>query len=113
MLKSLVAIVALAGAMQTQPAFQRGDLVKLQGVDKPVTFKVVAIPKDRIRADDTGVYVNDVAVTGFSKEFLTRFRREPSVVPEGQYFLMGERRVNNDVTELAGLFPASALEKAR
>ena len=30
-----------------------------------------------------------------------------------RFFLMGERRVNNDVTELAGIFPAKALEKAR
>ena len=112
MFKLLTGLV-VAVTIQAQPAYQRGDLVKVQDVEKPVTFKVVGIPNDRIRADDTGVYVNDAAVTGFTREFLTRFKRDPGVVPEGHYFLMGEQRVNNDITEVEGIFPVAALQKVQ
>ena len=113
MLKLLTTVAILVSTIQAELVYQRGDLVKVQGMDKSVTLRVVGIPKDRIRADDTGVYVNDMPVTGFSKEFLTRFKRDPEVVREGYYFLMGERRSGNDITQLAGIFPATALEKAR
>jgi len=74
---------------------------------------IASIPNDRIRADDSGVYVNDVAVTGFSRDFLTRFRREPQIVPEGHYFLMGEERLNQNITERMGIHPGVDLERVR
>jgi Signal peptidase, peptidase S26 len=108
----LVVILTLAGSFQAQPqAYQRGDVVRVHNVSKPAAFKVVGIPADRIRADETGVYVNDVAVTGFSREFLTRFKREPTLVPNGHYFVLGEQRINADVSENMSIVPASALEK--
>jgi hypothetical protein len=87
--------------------------VRVRDVSKPAAFKVIGIPADRIRADETGVYVNDVAVTGFSREFLTRFKRSPTIVPNGHYFVLGEQRVNDDISENMSIVPASALEKLR
>jgi hypothetical protein len=107
----LLAIVVSSG-FQTQPiVYQRGDIVRVRDVPKPAAFKVIGIPADRIRADETGVYVNDIAVTGFSSEFLTRFKRAPMVVPNGHYFVIGEERINGDVSENMSMVPAAALEK--
>ena len=107
-----VVLLAIVSSFQAQrQVYQRGDVVRVRDVSKPVAFKVIGIPTDRIRADETGVYVNDVAVTGFSREFLTRFRRQPMVVPNGHYFVIGEQRINDDVSENMSIVPASALEK--
>jgi hypothetical protein len=68
----LGALLVIVGLFQGQPqVYQRGDVVRCHDVSKPAVFKVIGIPADRIRADETGAYVNDVAVTGFSPEFLT------------------------------------------
>jgi hypothetical protein len=107
-----IVFLALAGALQGQPqVYQRGDVVRLRDVSKPAAFKIVGIPADRIRADETGVYVNDVAITGFSREFLTRFKRPPTVVPNGHYFVLGEQRINGDISENMSIVPASAVER--
>jgi Signal peptidase, peptidase S26 len=106
-----LAIVSSAGFQAQPQVYQRGDVVRVRDVSKPAVFKVVGIPADRIRADETGVYVNDVAVTGFSQEFLTRFKRQPTVVPNGHYFVIGEQRINDDVSENMSTVPASSLEK--
>jgi hypothetical protein len=59
-----------------------------------MVLKVVAIPNDRIRIDQSAIHVNDVQVTGFSPDFVARVvrapERAPQVVPEGHYFVMGE-----------------------
>jgi signal peptidase I len=107
-----VVLLAIVSSLQTQPqVYQRGDVVRVRDVSKPAVFKIIGIPTDRIRADETGVYVNDVAVTGFSREFLTRFKRQPMVVPNGHYFVIGEQRINDDFSENMSIVPASALEK--
>ena len=109
-----VVLLAIVSSFQAPPqVYQRGDVVRVRDVSKPAAFKVIGIPTDRIRADETGVYVNDVAVSGFSREFLTRFKRQPMVVPNGHYFVIGEQRINDDVSEDMSLVPASALEKLR
>ena len=111
MRRLLVALAILvATTVQAQSlTFQRGDLVRLRNVAKPAVLKIVGIPTDRIRADASGVYVNDVAVTGFSREFLTRFTWETKVIPNGHYFVLGEQRLNDDVSENMSIVPASSL----
>jgi Signal peptidase, peptidase S26 len=113
-MRLLGVLLVLVGLLQGQPqVYERGDIVRVRDVSKPAAFKVIGIPADRIRADETGVYVNDVAVTGFSREFLTRFKRPPTIVPNGHYFVLGEQRVNDDISENMSIVPASALEKLR
>ena len=113
-MRLLGVLLVLVGLLQGQPqVYERGDIVRVRDVSKPAAFKVIGIPADRIRADETGVYGNDVAVTGFSREFLTRFKRPPTIVPNGHYFVLGEQRVNDDISENMSIVPASALEKLR
>jgi hypothetical protein len=71
-----VVIVASVSVHAQSPAFQRGDLVRVKAADgHPTTtlvLTVVAAPRDRIRLADSTVYVNDVAVSAFSPDFLAR-----------------------------------------
>jgi hypothetical protein len=83
----------------------------------PLLLKIVAGPHDRIRLDDSAVYVNDVAVTGFTQAFLARVyqtpARTPQTVPEGHYFVMGEQRSNQDISEYWGQHAEGSLERAK
>ena len=118
-----LAVIASA-TIYAQPAtFQRGDLVRVLQPTTPFEpripaplLTVVAIPNDRIRIDDSALYVNDVPVTGFSPDFLARVvrapERVPQVVPEGHYFLMGEQRINQDITEYWGQHFGGQLARA-
>jgi signal peptidase I len=123
MLVLSLAIVASATLYAQPPApLQRGDLVRVRpapnvsNVTTPVV-RVVAIPGDRIRIDHATVYVNDVPVSGFSSDFLTRVaqapERTPQVVPAGHYFVMGEQRTNQDISEYWGQHAGLSLERAR
>jgi hypothetical protein len=126
-------VVASATIYAQSTMFQRGDLVRVRptapvGPNTPVldanaaehragmVLKVVAIPNDRIRIDKYAIYVNDVQVTGFSLEFVTRVvrapERVPQVVPEGHYFVMGEKRLNQDIWEYSGQHWGGQLERA-
>ena len=82
------------------PPYQRGDRVRMPDSDNPRT--IIAVAGDRLRVDATGLYVNEVAVSGFSQdhlerlqktEWLPRFLRRldlEQTIPEGHYFLAGE-----------------------
>ena len=115
MRRLLIVLAILASTMvQAQsPTYQRGDNVRVRDVAKPAVLKIVGIPNDRIRSDDAGIYINDVAVTGFSPEFLARARWRTQVVPEGHYFIMGEQRLNQDVGEHIGIFSRADIEKVQ
>jgi len=118
-----LAIVASA-TLYAQPApFHRGDLVRVRpaanGSDATtaLVLRVVAVPGDRIRIGDATLYVNDVPVSGFSHEFLTRVaqvpERTPQVVPVGHCFVMGEQRTNQDISEYWGQHSELRLERAQ
>jgi type IV secretory pathway protease TraF len=83
----------------------------------PLSLRIVAVPNDRIRLVDSVVFVNGVAVTGFSPDFLARVAHNPAqtpqVVPEGHYFVMGEARNNKDISEYWGQHSGVRLERAQ
>jgi hypothetical protein len=90
---SFVAVVLM---LQTA-AYQHGDLVFIRSENSRAT--VVAVPGDRVRIDDSGVYVNSAPVTWISKELLLALPKPwaPEIIPTGHYFVAGESR-----TEQAG-----------
>ena len=128
-------IVFVSATIYAQSAtFQRGEMVRVlpateqPGAQTPVldrnahyhragmVLKIVAIPNDRIRIDQSAIFVNDVPVTGFSQDFVARVvratRRVPQVVSEGHYFVMGEQRINQDIFEYSGQHFGGQLERA-
>jgi hypothetical protein len=103
--------------------FQRGEHVRVKTPSKPsdpresnFAVTVVAIPNDRIRVHDSSLYVNDVAVSGFSQQLLghvARSKHTPGVVPDGSYFVMGDLQWTVDeVEEYWGTIQATSLEVA-
>ncbi len=99
LIASLAILISTAAQGQT-PTYQRGDKVLMPDSDEPKT--IMAVAGDRLRVDTTGIHVNEVAVPGFSQDFLgwllktewlQRFleRLDPEqTIPEGYYFLAGE-----------------------
>jgi len=119
-----LAVIASATVYAQTAAFERGELVRVKAATNAseprataLVLRVVAIPNDRIRLDDSTVYVNDVAVTGFSPDFLNRVahspERTPQTVPQGHYFVMGEQRNIRDISEYWGQHSGTRLEPAR
>jgi len=110
---AFVLVAAVAGQGQAPGTFARGELVRIQDVKKPATLKIVGLPDEIVEANEMGVFIDDVAVTGFSREFLTRNRLGRQYIPVDHYFVMGEERVNQDISEHIGIHPSDTLERAR
>jgi len=123
---AMMAVGILSGQRgEAQSAtFQRGEHVRVKASTKPsdpkpsdMVLTIVAVPNDRIRLDDSVVYVNDTPVSGFSQDFLARVarapERTPQTVPDGHYYVMGEARINQNISEYWGVHSATSLETAR
>jgi len=108
-----VASLATGGEPLAQARYQRGELVRVLEVKKPAALKIVGLPDEIVEANDTGVYIDDVAVTGFSREFLTRNRLARQYIPMDHYFVMGEERLNQDISEHLGIYPADSIARAQ
>jgi len=114
-------LVVAAVSIHAQPAaFQRGESVRVRpssaATRAAIALKIVAVPGDRIRVDAARLFVNDAAVSGFSPEFVKRVAqapRAPDVVPDGHYYVMGEQRSNDDISEYWGVHAAVSLERTR
>jgi signal peptidase I len=116
-LTSLAMLAAVS--IHAQPAaFERGQSVHVRQPAAEsraaITVKIVAVPGDRIRVDGERIFVNDAVLTGFSPAFIKRVTeapRAPEVVPDGHYYVMGERRSNEDISEYWGVHAAVSLER--
>jgi signal peptidase I len=129
-----LAVIASSTIYAQSATFQRGELVRVQPPTAPsepktpvldpdalkhragMVLKVMAIPNDRIRIDKSAIYINDVQVTQFSPDFVARVvrtpERVPQVVPDGHYFVMGEQRINQNISEYWGQHFGGQLERA-
>jgi hypothetical protein len=130
----ILTLAVIAPTIYAQSAtFQRGETVRVLSSTSPseprtpvldsdalkhragMVLKVVAIPNDHIRIDKSAIYINDVQVTGFSPDFVARVvgapERVPQVVPEGHYFVMGEQRINQKISEYWGQHFGGQLER--
>jgi len=54
--------------MQGPAVFQRGEIVRLKSEPGMPTARIVALPGDRLRVDNSGVYVNGAIVPWISEE---------------------------------------------
>jgi hypothetical protein len=92
--------------------YKRGELVKVRDVKEPAVLKIVGLPDEIVQVDESGVYVNDAPVTGFSKEFLARNKWPRQIIPFGHYFVIGEERVGQDPRDHLGVYPEESIERA-
>lgn len=117
MLKACLVVVAVAVAVQLThaqtPLYVRGDIVRLTAQangDPYPDSRIIAVAGDRVHIDRSSLTVNGVAVGGVSLEFLKAVS-EPwdQVIPDGHYFLIGERGVPNDMVRFYGMVPAKKI----
>ena len=121
MLKSFVVVVAAVITVQLAdaqaPQFARGDIVRLVAQENGDPFpdsRVVAIAGDRVHIDRSTLTVNGVEVQGVSRELLqTVSEAWDQVVPDGHYFVVGERGTTNDMVRYYGLIPATKIIRKR
>ncbi len=109
-----LALVA-TGVVQGQGpgAYKRGEVVRVLDVKAPAALKIVGLPDEIVEANETGVYVDDMAVTGFSPAFLTRHRMPRQYIPMDHYFVMGEASLKQDINEHIGIHPTERIERAQ
>ncbi len=95
------------------PGFQHGDLVRVQTAEgapaSPELQIVVALPGDRLRIDDSGVYVNDIEVRWMSPELKRGLPHESEVIQPGQVFVAGEEQ--HTVMAIAGGRPRPSVTR--
>lgn len=117
MLKSFLIVVAAVitvqlGHAQT-PQYARGDMVRLgaqENGDPLPDSRIVAIAGDRVHIDRSSLTVNGVSVQGISRDLLqTVSEAWDQLVPEGHYFVVGERGTTNDMVRYYGLIPAKKI----
>jgi signal peptidase I len=103
-MRSLILASILLTVFQTPTTFQRGEVVRIKGENNMPTARIVALPGDRVRVDDSGVYVNGEAVAWISAEMRAHIPKpwQPEVMAEGQYFLVGSRREETNGTLIKG-----------
>src|SRR5688572_19773729 len=93
-MRPLLAFVLLLTVAQAPASYQRGEVVRVKNETKIPTVRVVAIPGDRVRIDDTGVYVNTERVTWVSGDLLASLPKpwNPELMAQDQYLVVGSHR---------------------
>lgn len=119
----VLAVVASASVYAQVGTFGRGQQVQVKSLDPtrpPVTamtLMIVGVPTDRLSVSGGALYVNDVSVDQFSPDFIRRVvaapERIPVQVPPGHYFVMGEQRNNQDISEYWGQHSEISLQVIR
>jgi len=87
-----------------------GDIVMLYyplNPDKSFVKRVIAEPQDQVRIVNGRVYRNDVPIRDdyVRAEFRSHDRWGPQVIPDGYYFVMGDRRNNSSDSRHWGFVP--------
>ena len=113
---TLITILAVFAVMvQTEVTLQRGDIVRIKSENAPLV-RIVAVAGDRVRIDDSGVFVNGAAVTSISPELLSK-PWEPEIIPAGHYLVAGEERSESvsgvSVSRYWALIGANKVEKVQ
>jgi hypothetical protein len=105
----LTATLAFGAAV----AYQRGDRVRVHGVDgkpaSPAVQRVIAVPRDQIQVGSAGARVNGRKVDAMSKALLKVCGTWDQTVPAGHYVVAGEEVRNESATRSCSLLPAARL----
>jgi hypothetical protein len=113
----LVTIAVVTGPVLAAqaPSFHRGQQVEVRKADgtsaSPFLQTVIALGGDRLKIDQTGVYVNDEKVTTLPPRVVEILPRENETIPAGHVFVAGEERSGESVGRGWNLIPLSRVSQ--
>jgi signal peptidase I len=88
---------------------QRGDVIVFRYPKDPsrdFIKRIIGVPGDRVRVVEGIVYVNDVPIEeDYVSAHAGRDLEEEMVVPEGNYFVLGDNRPNSSDSRAWGFVP--------
>jgi signal peptidase I len=94
---------------------QRGDIAVLRPPNDDIDLikRVIGLPGDRVRIERGVVYVNDQPLDEPYIRFAARYTYPPNgesvIVPDGQYFVLGDNRPNSRDSHLGWFVPTENL----
>src|SRR5262245_42351415 len=82
-------LTVFAVMVQGSVALERGDWVRVSSRPNSIPVRILAVSGDRVRIENSVLYLNGVAVQGISPELLRIDSPwEPEIIPPGQYFVV-------------------------
>jgi signal peptidase I len=94
---------------------QRGDIAVLRPPNEDVDLikRVIGLPGDKVLIKNGEVFINDQALAEpyirFTAGYSYPIDGRPLIVPEGQYFVLGDNRSNSRDSHLGWFVPADNL----
>src|SRR5262245_28624695 len=97
-MRTLLGLTLFFVLAQTPTSFQRGEVVRVKNETRIPTVRVVAVPGDRVKIDNSGVYVNTEKVAWVSGEELASLPKpwEPELMARDQYLVVGSHRSESE-----------------
>ena len=89
-----------------------GDIIVFkypQDTTKDFIKRIIGVPGDTVEVRDGHVYLNGAALDEPYIRQGATYSRRPEVVPEGEYFVLGDNRPNSSDSHVWGYVPASDL----
>lgn len=84
--------VALVQRLRGDQAPERGDVILFEREEALEFKRVAAVGGDRVNQDENGrLTVNGEIVPGYNTPWTADLPEEPYTVPEGEYFVLGDR----------------------
>ncbi|MFA7076046.1 MAG: signal peptidase I [Candidatus Izemoplasmatales bacterium] len=85
---------------------ENNDVLIIEYEESYLIKRLVGMPGDKLVVNDTGIYINDVLVESYIPHFLIEYNL---IIPEGQYYFLGDNRSNSYDSRSIGLFSSDKI----
>ena len=90
-------------------SIDRFDIVVVKYKNKHIIKRVIGLPGEKVKYIDNKLYINDKYIKeNFSHKKTNDF--DEIVVPDGEYFVLGDNRINSVDSRIIGTIPKSKIK---